>query len=136
MKLPIEHISLSRPPRFKWTTTIQMLGGIHSSSQEGCLPSGVDVAVVDLIDLCKALDQANLDQFDQIAKLKQELVDLQKLNEGLAERIAAQSELLSKRAERAEVMTGGVNSTTGALRPKEVAPQPAPQLTPIRKGLK
>ncbi len=112
MRLPITNVPGSRPLRFRWTTTIDMMGGVRSLLQEGSLPSGVDVAVMQLITLCADLDALN-------GKLNEEVAELRKLNEGLAERISAQSDLLSKKSEK----------PVPTIQPTGTVP-----ITPLRKG--
>jgi hypothetical protein len=130
VNLPIELVPGSRPPRFRWTATISMVGQVHTLRQEGSLPSGVDVAVASLIGLCGDLDAVNGQLRIERDKLVEELAESRRLceglarqvaesksvNEGLVDRVAAQSELLAKKGER--------------------GPTTQPVIQPLRKGNK
>ena len=83
--LPIDIIPNTSPPRFRWRYSISTLDGMRTIECDGILSSTLEVALVELITLVKQQDQ--------------EICGLQKLNEGLAARITAQSELLGKKAE-------------------------------------
>lgn len=126
-RLPIEMIPDSRPPRFRWRTKVDM-SGPRTMEMEGTLPAGVDVAVVELLSLVAKrqefkdrvhayLDQHGVphhpagaagcrigDRMDWLmTKIKQQeadIADLKKKIEESAERIAQQSEILSRRAEK------------------------------------
>lgn len=97
IKLPIDVVPGSHPIKFRWTQLIDHLGGDRVRSEcVGALPSGVEKAVADLIALAKNLDVEN--------------THLKKLNEGLTERAAAQSEVLSRKA---EASSSSVKKTKG-----------------------
>lgn len=84
MKLPIDVVG-NRPLKFKWKHTVSTLNGTVTQECEGSLPLTIDIAVAEVIALAK--------------QQQQEIIGLRKQIEGYAERIAAQSELLSKKAE-------------------------------------
>lgn len=88
-RLPIELIPNSQPPRFRWRVRVDV-NGPRSMEMEGPLPSGVDAAVIELLAVVKQLQVEN--------------ADLRKKLEGFAERIAGQSEILSKHAEAKAVV--------------------------------
>lgn len=92
MKLPIDVIANTNPPRFVWRQLTPTMDGLRVVECDGTLPPSVEGAVVALVALVK--QQA------------QEIAGLQKQIEGHAERIAAQSELLSKKAEAAQPKRG------------------------------
>ena len=68
---------------------VNSINGLHTVHMEGKLPPSVEGAVLALIALAKGQQR--------------DIQELQKQIVGLADRIAGQSELLSKRAEKAEV---------------------------------
>ena len=82
--LPIDVVPNTDPVVFRWKRMVDSLAGEQMVTMEGALPSMVEGAVVDLIALAK--------------RQEQELVGLRKQIEGHADRIAAQSELLTKKA--------------------------------------
>lgn len=86
MNLPIDVVKHSRPMRFRWTQTIDTLLGRKTVNCEGSLQQSVEQAIADLISLAKQ-------QAKEIAQLKD-------INQGFADRIAKQSDQLSKNAER------------------------------------
>ena len=85
MNLPIDVIPLNNPPRFKWTQVVDTPIGPKIVEHEGMLSPSVEDAVVLLIGIAK--------------RQAQEIKGLQRMNELHCERIAAQSDLLSKKAE-------------------------------------
>lgn len=86
MKLPIDVIPGTRPPRFRWRQTVTSpAGGTQTVEHEGMLPPALEGAIAELVAVAKTL----VSQCDK----------LEEINVGFAARIAAQSELLSKRAE-------------------------------------
>ena len=86
MNLPIDVVDPNqRPPRFRWRQTVDSIVGKRTVETEGPLPPAVEDAVLALVVLARA-------QAAEIAALKRQV-------EGHADRIAAQSELLGKRAE-------------------------------------
>lgn len=85
--LPIDLIDPNRrPPRFRWQQTVSTLTGDRTITQEGTLPLNVEMAVAQLVILAH-----------QQAK---EIEELKKMVNVMAERVAAQSDLLSKKAEQ------------------------------------
>ncbi len=86
-RLPIDVVPGTAPPLFYWRKQVSVLDGVKTIGfGPTMLPSGVGDAVLDLVNAMK--------------RLMEKYAELQKLNEGLAERVAAQSELLSKKAEK------------------------------------
>lgn len=85
MDLQIDVVPGSNPPKFRWRQVVEFQGQRRYIQHEGNLPPSVEVAVVSLINLAKQQDG--------------EIKALRKQVEGHCERIAAQSELLTKKAE-------------------------------------
>lgn len=85
MKLPIDIVPNSNPPLFKWQQTFDPTGVRRVVDCDGTLPVSVETAVKELILLAK--------------QQQQEIIGLRKQIELHADRIAAQSQLLSKSAE-------------------------------------
>lgn len=85
MNLPIDVIPNSNPPRFRWTQLMDTAVGRRLVDLEGTLPPNVEGAVVALIRMART-------QAEEIEQLRGQV-------KGHCERIAAQSELLSKRTE-------------------------------------
>ena len=84
MNLPIDIIQ-EKPRRFRWKQTTDAYGGKRVVDYEGTLPPSVDEKVAELIALAK----------QQAADIE----TLKRINQEFADRIAAQSELLTKHAE-------------------------------------
>lgn len=57
MKLPIELIPGSNPPKFRWWQTVTSPVGSRRIMCEGSLPSGVEGAVIHLINIVNAQQQ-------------------------------------------------------------------------------
>ena len=85
MNLPIDVISNTAPPRFRWRQRVGTPAGMVVQNNEGMLPPSVEEAVLKLIEFTK---------------------ELQRINVELVERIAAQSELLSRKAESGKGKAG------------------------------
>ena len=85
MELPIDVIPGPGPLRFRWEWTVDTVVGPRTQVCEGSLASPIEPAVVALIGIARA-------QAVEVERLKEQLI-------AAADRIAAQSELLSKRAE-------------------------------------
>lgn len=102
-KLPIDLIpsALPGPPRFRWQQVVSTPVGDRVVDNEGTLPPTVEVAVTRLIFATKQLRTDN--------------IEMRRLIDELTARVAAQSELLSRKAE---------SPPTPAPAP---APTPAPQ---------
>ncbi len=88
ISLPIDVVPGTDPPRFRWTQRVSTPLGPRELPCEGCLPPGAEQAVAALVAM--------------VNRQQREVEHLRLVNEGLAERVAAQSELLSKRAEADE----------------------------------
>lgn len=86
VKLPIDVIPGSNPPRFRWRQTIDTPDGRRSVDHEAGLPPTVEVAVVRLIGIAK--------------QLMMEVAALQGQVQGHCDRVAAQSEVITKQAEK------------------------------------
>lgn len=84
--LPINTVPNTRPPRFKWRQMLTTPDGPRAVEGEGTLPPSIEGAVKELISMAKQLIAEN--------------ADLRVVVESLAARVSAQSELLSKRAEK------------------------------------
>ncbi len=84
MKLPIELVANTNPPKFRWWQTVNGSRIRH----EGSVSPNMEVALMQLIIGC-------MKQAEEIVKLRKQI-------EGHIDRIAAQSELLSKQAEKPE----------------------------------
>lgn len=91
MNLPIELIPGTSPPKFRWRQTVTTPIGPITIDQEGLLPPAVDNAVGALITMTRQLLADN--------------EALRKQIDGHVARIAAQSELLRKRAEAPVTVT-------------------------------
>jgi hypothetical protein len=129
VNLPIERISNTNPHRFRWRQVVSTPDGARAQECEGTLPPSVEGAVSELIAMAERLaaDALSLDEVrfsalveavkDQpehvpgalvtnvaVAVIKRLLAEnevLRAQNLAHAERIVAQSELLSRRAEAA-----------------------------------
>lgn len=86
MRLPIDVVAGSRPLRFKWIQRVDSVGGVRTVDYEGTLVPSVEWSICELITLCK--QQA------------QQIKELQRIVNELTDRVAAQSELLAKKAEK------------------------------------
>ncbi len=84
-ELPIDVIPGKGPVRFRWTWATDTVVGPRTTVCEGSLASSAEGPVADLIGMAKR-------QAAEIKELRQQI-------QGHCDRIAAQSELLSKRAE-------------------------------------
>ena len=85
MELPIDVLPRTNPPRFRWEQVVDTPNGRYTVEQEGALPSSVEVAVQRLVNMAKELMAEN--------------AGLKVMIKGLSDRVAAQSELLGKKAE-------------------------------------
>lgn len=85
-QLPINMVPNTDPPVFRWRHTVSTISGVTTQECEGQLPPSVEGAVKTLIGIAK---QALMDN----AGLRGQV-------QGMADRIASQSELLGKSAER------------------------------------
>lgn len=85
MTLPIELIPNSNPPKFRWQQIVDTPAGLRTVSHIGVVPLSIENSLIRLVKL--TMQQA------------QEIIGLRRQVEGMADRIAAQSELLSKQAE-------------------------------------
>ena len=121
MNLPIDVIPGTSPPRFKWSQVVETPNGRQVIEHEGVILPSVEVAIAQLIGTAKKLQEFKdwihnyLDNkhvptvppdaageclvSDRLEWVFMELEKYKKLNEGMAERIAAQSETLSKKVE-------------------------------------
>jgi hypothetical protein len=88
MNLPIDIVPNTSPPHFRWRQIVSTPVGDRMIEHSGPLPPSMEDAVAALIGLAKRLEMEN--------------TDLKKQIQGHCDRIAAQSELLSKRAEQKE----------------------------------
>ena len=84
-KLPIDLVPDTNPPRFRWRQMVDTPAGYRVIEQEGMLPPSIDRSVEELVKMAKQLLADNVLLRGQI--------------EGMAERVVAQSELLSRKAE-------------------------------------
>ena len=84
-KLPIDLVPDTNPPRFRWRQMVDTLAGYRVIEQEGMLPPSIDRSVEELVKMAKQLLADNILLRGQLS--------------GMAERVAAQSELLSRKAE-------------------------------------
>lgn len=85
IKLPIDVVAGTDPPIFKWQQVVDTLTGRQVVDHEEALPATVEVAVARLISITKQVLMDNAGLQGQV--------------KGHCDRIAAQSDLLSKRAE-------------------------------------
>jgi hypothetical protein len=95
---PIDLIPNTKPQRFKWRQVASTPIGPHEISHEGTFPPSMEAALVALINCCKQLLTEN--------------AELRALNAGHCDRIAGQSELLTRSAEwraAAETLVGSVS---------------------------
>lgn len=99
--LPIDVIPNSSPLRFRWRQTVHTVVGSHDVTLEGEMPASCEDAVASIIALAKQQARQLAERQHDIDNLKRVVLDVQRINQGFADRIAAQSELLSKRAEAA-----------------------------------
>lgn len=85
--LPVDVIPLTRPVKFRWRQTVSGMDGIaRTIEHEGSVLLTIEEPLVELINLVK--------------QQQQEILGLRKQVEGMADRIAQQSELLSRAAEK------------------------------------
>lgn len=91
LKLPIDVVPGSAPPKFRWRQTVDTLAGRQVIDHEATLPPTVEVAVVRLIGIAKQLMMENAALQGQV--------------QGHCDRIAAQSEVIVKQAEKAAFTT-------------------------------
>ena len=82
MNLPIELISNSSPPRFRWRQTLQTPIGTRTVDHEGTLPPTVETAVEFLIALAKQ-------QAQEIIGLQKRVETAEKRLEGALEVVAS-----------------------------------------------
>ena len=108
MNLPIDVVSGTDPPIFRWKQVVDTIDGKRVVEHESSLPCTVEMAVSRLVTIAKQLLMDN-------AALQGQVM-------GMADRIAAQSELLGKRAEKADALD------------KMPAGYMAPGVLPHRKG--
>lgn len=83
MKLPIELIPNTSPPRFKWK---QLLSDGRMVIHEGSLPPNLEGAISRLIGMME-------DRIEDVIRLRKQI-------EGLCDRVVAQSEVIAKHAEK------------------------------------
>ena len=76
MKLPIDTIPGTVPPKFTWWQAVGQMGdgGYQLVQQTGTLPPSVEQAVVNLIHLAKSLQNDN-DMLRKLVKLNDERAD-------------------------------------------------------------
>lgn len=84
MKLPIEVASIN-PTRFRWRQLVESVNGPRVVNYKGSVQASMEQALLDLVSICK--------------QQQKEIKALRKQVKGHCDRIAAQSELLSKKAE-------------------------------------
>lgn len=94
MDLPIDVIPGTNPPKFRWRQNISTPIGPRVTVQEGTLPASVEQSVLALIVL--------------VRQQNEEIKNLQRLNSGHVDRIAAQSEVITKKAESPQPKKGKV----------------------------
>lgn len=99
MKLPIEIVPNSKPQKFRWKQTIKAPGGNRIINHEGVLPVSVEQTIVQLIESCKLQISANRVLKCEVEKLKLEIEQLKKQVKGHVDRIAVQSEIITKKIE-------------------------------------
>ena len=88
IRLPIDVVPGTQPPRFRWKQVVDTPAGRVAQEQEGLLPPSIERAVERLVTVAKQLWVDN--------------VQLRGHVEGMSERIAAQAELLGRKAEAVE----------------------------------
>lgn len=88
MDLPIDIIPGTDPPRFEWRQIIDTPNSREVLPMEGMMPPSVEQPLVELIKLTKSL--------------MRERAMLQGQVQGLCDRVAKQSDQLSKNAEKAD----------------------------------
>ena len=86
MKLPIDVLPHTSPPVFRWIQSVESPVGTREIEYEGLLLASAEQAVVDLITLAK--QQAH------------EIEELKKLLGASYDRVAKQSDALSKKSEK------------------------------------
>ena len=99
IKLPIDVVPGTNPPVFHWTQLVDTFNGKQVMEYREALPPNVEVAVQRLVSVAKQLLMENAALRGQV--------------QGHCDRIAAQSELLSKKAE-----AQSSNSSSRVLRGK------------------
>lgn len=85
MNFPIEYIAGSSPPKFRWRQVLGTAVGARTVTHEGMLPTSVESAVKTLLDIARQLYLENAELRLRVA--------------GLAERVGAQSEIITKHAD-------------------------------------
>jgi hypothetical protein len=93
MDLPIDVVPGSNPPKFRWRHVTDTMAGKRTVDCNGCLPVSVEAAVAALVAMVK--------------RMEKELAEARARCDSLAERVAAQAELLSKRVEKQPTNSGG-----------------------------
>ena len=83
--LSIDIVPNTNPPRFLWQQKVSTPIGDCVVKHEGMLLPTIEGAIAELIAIVK--------------RQAREIKELKRINEGLTDRVAAQSELLTKRAE-------------------------------------
>lgn len=78
MKLPIELIPNTDPPKFKWTRRSDSIIGEVEATHEGSVPSHLEEALVALIRLTVCLKKENEHMCNQLIKCKQRCDELSK----------------------------------------------------------
>ncbi len=108
-RLPINVVTNTNPPVFRWQSTVSTIGGTGHAVQdcEGMLPPSVESAVVQLIDIAKRLAADNAE-----------------LHVKMAKQIDVINELIDRNTNKEEV-------PPSPAQPKQNI---APQVTPLRKG--
>lgn len=71
MKLPIDLIPNSHPPRFRWVQVVRTLGISTAVTHTGTLPTNVEDAVAKLVMMCKS-------QQEEIEVLRKKLESMSK----------------------------------------------------------
>lgn len=92
IRLPIEVVKYTRPPLFRWLHTVDTPAGLRSTPCEGNMAASIEGSLVELIEYAHKLLRENVGLRNQI--------------KGMADRIAAQSEILGKRAEALPIKRG------------------------------
>lgn len=86
VRLPIELIPNTIPQSFLWRNTVNTPAGLVTQECRGGVPPTIEKALIDLIGIAKQTMMENASLRGQI--------------QGMADRIAGQSEILSANAER------------------------------------
>lgn len=87
MNLPIDVVSGTKPPKFRWSQTLSTPAGLRTVEHVACLPPTVEAAVEALIFMAK-------EQAQEITNLRKRAETAEKRLEGSMEVLAAQSKKL------------------------------------------